>query len=79
MSAVTAIFHIVINTHQRQMTIPLESSDTLYRYIAGVIVNKQCVCYAINGIENHIHMLVGLHPAICLSDLVRDIKLASNQ
>ena len=78
MSAVTAIFHIVINTHQRQMTLPQNTSEALYRYIAGVIVNKQCVCHAINGIENHIHMLVDLHPSVCLSDLVRDIKLSSN-
>ena len=79
MSAVTAIYHIVINTKNRQMTLPLESCDSLYRYIARVITNTKSTLYCINGIENHIHMLVNLHPSVCLSDLVRDIKLASNQ
>ena len=79
MSAVTAIFHIVINTHNREMTLPLVASEPLYHYMAGVIVNKKCRCFIINGIENHIHMLVALHPSICISDLVRDIKLSSNQ
>ena len=27
MSAVTAIYHIVINTHRRELTLPLASSD----------------------------------------------------
>lgn len=79
MSAVTAIYHIVINTHNRQMTLPLESCDELYRYIARVIQNKQSILYAIGGIENHIHLLVNLHPSVPLADLVRDIKLASSQ
>jgi len=33
---------------------------------------------AINGMPDHIHIFVGLHPAIAISDLVQDIKRASN-
>ena len=33
---------------------------------------------AINGIPNHIHIFLGLNPAISVSDLVKDIKRASN-
>ena len=79
MSAVTAIYHIVINTHAREMTLPLTYSDQLYRYIARVIQSHDSILYAINGIENHIHLLIQLHPSVCLSDLVRDIKLSTNQ
>lgn len=79
MSAVIAIYHIVINTYRREMTLPFESCDQLYRYIARVIGNSQSTLYAINGIENHIHMLVNLHPSVRLSDLVRDIKLSTSQ
>ena len=79
MSAVTAIYHKVINTYQREMTLPLESCDQLYRYIARVVLNHNSVLYAVNGIENHIHLLIHLHPSVCLSDLVRDIKLSTSQ
>jgi REP element-mobilizing transposase RayT len=79
MSAVTAIYHIVINTYQRKMTLPLESCDQLYNYIARVIQNHNSILFVVNGIENHIHLLIHLHPSVCLSDLVRDIKLASSQ
>ena len=79
MSAVTAIYHLVINTHRREMTLPLASCDQLYRYIARVVQSSQSTLYAINGIENHIHLLTNLHPSVRLSDLVRDIKLSSSQ
>ena len=79
MSAVTAIYHIVINTYQREMTLTLASCDQLYRYIARVVQNHNSILYAVNGIENHIHLLIHLHPSVCLSDLVRDIKLSTSQ
>ena len=79
MSAVTAIYHIVINTYRREMTLPITSCDNLYRYIARVVENSQSTLFAINGIENHIHLLINLHPSVRLSDLVRDIKLSTNQ
>ena len=79
MSAVIAIYHIVINTRGREMTLPLASCDQLYRYIAGVVQNSQSTLYAINGIENHIHLLINLHPSVRLSDLVRDFKLSTSQ
>ena len=79
MSAVTAIYHIVINTYMREMTLPLSSCDQLYRYIARVVQNSPSTLFAINGIENHIHLLINLHPSVRLSDLVRDIKLSTSQ
>ncbi len=32
-----------------------------------------------NGVEDHIHILTHLHPSIALSDLIKDIKLASSK
>ena len=61
------------------MTLPLTSCDQLYRYIARVVQNSQSTPLVINGIENHIHLLINLHPSVRLSDLVRDIKLSTSQ
>ena len=61
------------------MTLSLNSSDNLYRYIARVVQNTNSTLYAINGIENHIHLLINLHPSVRLADLVRDIKLSTSQ
>lgn len=34
---------------------------------------------AINGVADHIHLLMGIKPNIALSDLVRDIKAGSSK
>ena len=73
MSAVSSMYHVVINTYRRQMTIPDETSEHLYRYIWSIVKSRGCRLYRINGIGNHIHMLIELSPTIALSDLVRDI------
>jgi len=40
----------------------------------GIIRNKNCFLYRINGMEDHIHILCDLHPSIALADYMRDIK-----
>jgi len=34
---------------------------------------------AINGMPDHIHLVIGMKPSCCLSDLVREIKKSSNE
>ena len=58
MSAVNSLYHIVINTYRREMTIPYETSEHMYRYIWSIINSRKCKLYRIGGIGNHIHMLL---------------------
>ena len=50
----------------------------LYEYIWGILKNKNCHLYRINGTDDHIHIAAHLHPSIALAPLVKDIKLASS-
>jgi len=52
--------------------------EELYKYITGVIKNKDQKLLAINGTSDHIHILIGLRPSCCLSDLIREIKKSSS-
>ena len=79
MSTYRQIFYqIVFGTKYRRPTITREYDTELYKYISGIIKNKHCKLYRINGIEDHIHIMSDLHPAICLSDYVKAIKVASS-
>ena len=71
-------YQLVFGTKNRQPTIAKEYDVELYKYIYGVIKNKNCKLYRINGIEDHIHIFSDLRPSICLSDYVKDIKIASS-
>jgi putative transposase len=48
-------------------------------YMSGLIANKKCHLYRIDGVDDHIHMLTHLNPAISLSALAKDIKLSSGE
>lgn len=53
--------------------------EELYKYISGIVKNKDQKMLAINGMPDHIHFFIGMRPSCCLSDLVREIKKASNE
>ena len=50
----------------------------LYQYVTAVVQNDKHKLLAINGMPDHIHIFLGLNPAIAISDLVKDIKRATN-
>lgn len=78
MSTYTQIlYQIVFSTKNRESTLIKLGRPELFRYIFGILRNKKCHPYRINGVEDHIHILTHLHPSVSLSELVKDIKLAS--
>lgn len=78
MSNVTALYHIVFCTKGREMTLPDENLEDLYRYIWRIIDDMKCKLVRIGGIQNHVHILVDLHQTVALSVLVRNIKSYSS-
>lgn len=52
--------------------------EMLYQYITATVQNDRHKLLAINGMPDHIHLFVGLNPAVAIADLVKDIKRASN-
>lgn len=78
MSTYTQIlYQIVFSTKNRERTLIKENRPEIYKYIWGILKNKKCHLYRINGIEDHIHIVTHLHPSIALASLVKDIKVAS--
>ena len=53
--------------------------EELYKYISGIVNNKEQKMLAINGMPDHIHFLIVMKPSCCLSYLVREIKKSSNE
>jgi len=48
--------------------------NEVFKYMAGIIKGKNQKPIIINGVSNHVHLFIGLKPAMALSDLVRDVK-----
>jgi putative transposase len=62
----------------RESLITSSFEEDLYKYITGIVRNKEQKMLAINGMPDHIHFLIGMKPSCCLSDLIREIKKSSN-
>jgi REP element-mobilizing transposase RayT len=65
---------IVFAVKGRQNLLHKDWRDEVFKYMAGIIKNKGQKPIIINGVEDHVHIFVGLKPAMALSDLVRDVK-----
>ncbi len=65
---------LVFAVHGRQSLIQPAWEEELYKYITGIVRNKDQKVLAINGMSDHIHILVGVKPSCRISDLVREIK-----
>lgn len=74
MSKYKALYHIVIATKYRKYTIPESEKKRLYAYIYSILQDRKCHLKRMNGISNHLHMLIDLNPTVALADLMRDIK-----
>jgi putative transposase len=68
---------IVFAVKRRENLIDSSWEDELHKYISGGITKKDQKLFAINGMPDHIHILLSLTPSCAVSDLVREIKKSS--
>lgn len=72
------LYQFVFSTKNRERTLIKENREKLYRYIWGILKNKDCVLYQINGVEDHLHIATHVHPTSAVSVLIKDIKVSSS-
>lgn len=73
------LFHIIFRPKNSEAVIPVEHEEALYRYIWGYVKEKGAVLFRIGGMPDHIHLFVELPATICVSDFVRDLKVATHK
>ena len=71
--------HVVFAVQGRANLVSRNWKEKLYQYITGIITNKNQKLMVINGMPDHLHLLIGFKPDCKLSDLIRDIKANSSK
>lgn len=71
--------HLVFAVKHRTAVITPAWKHDLYNYITGIIQNHTHKLLAINGMPDHIHILIGMRPTQSLSDLMQAIKQSSSK
>lgn len=56
-----------------------EWESELYKYTTGMVQNKKHKMIAINGMPDHVHMFIGMHPTESMSDLMKVLKGETSQ
>jgi len=73
------LVHIIFSTKNRRPLISEELGKELHAYVAGIVRNLNGRALIVNGVADHIHMLLEIPPSICTWDLVRSIKANSSR
>jgi len=73
------LVHIIFSTKDRVKLIHNEDEEELYKYMCGILRNHDSPCLAINGTEDHVHLLISQSKNIALADLLEDLKKDSSK
>jgi len=77
MSYTQIYYHVVFSTKNRAPMLAPAVRKEVFGYLWGILKGKKCHSYRMGGVEDHLHILTHLHPAIALADLIRDLKTSS--
>ena len=72
-------YHVVFAVRDREALIIPAIKEDLYKYISGIVSNQKQKLFIINGMPDHIHILLNCKPDMNLSALVREIKEHSSK
>ncbi len=69
---------VVFAVAGRQNLISKNNREELHKYITGIVQKRKNKMLAIFCMPDHLHFLMGLNPALAISDIVRDVKSGSS-
>lgn len=70
-------FHIIFSVKNREYLISKTWKEELNKYMTGIVTANNQKMMIINGVPNHIHILLSTNTNCFIPDLVRDIKSSS--
>jgi len=69
-------YHWVCSTKHRRPLLRAEWRLRFHQYLGGTIRGLEGVPLKVGGVEDHVHLLIGLKPVHRISDFVRELKKA---
>jgi len=72
------VTHLVFSTKNRENLITADMKPELHAYLGGLTRELKGKAYIVNGMPDHIHMLVSLPPVVSISEALRFIKANSS-
>ena len=70
--------HIIFSTKNREPWLRQDIEERVWSYLGGIARENGMKAVMIGGIENHVHLLVGIPPTLAVSKAVQLIKGGSS-
>src|SRR5262245_21636350 len=70
-------YHIIFSTKHRTPWITSAWRSRLHEYLGGTIRGLDGIPEAVGGVDDHVHLLLGLRATHTLADLLRELKKAA--
>ena len=72
-------YHIIFSTKNRQRWITSEFDQRIWQYLGGIARDNDMHARQIGGVEDHVHIVVGISPTIAVSKAVQLLKGTSSK
>jgi REP element-mobilizing transposase RayT len=70
--------HLIFAVKNREASLNKDIREKVFEYISGIITGMNHKSIIVNGVADHVHILIGLNPSISVSNTVQDIKRNSS-
>jgi putative transposase len=71
-------FHLVWTTKQRQLFIDEAIEPQIYAQMVNQSAGLECFVYAINGMADHVHLVLSIPPKHSVAEVVKQVKGSSS-
>jgi putative transposase len=71
--------HLIFATKNHEPFMAKEWRPRLHAYMGGILRNVTAFPEIVGGVEDHVHILAGLHATERLSDIMRELKSISSR
>src|SRR5688572_21595905 len=72
-------YHVIFSTKNRELWIRANLESRIWSYLGGVARENGVKALLIGGIEDHVHLLLGIPPVLAVSKVVQLIKGGSSK
>ena len=72
------LIHVIFSTKDRAPFLKPTLRPKLHAYLATIARNLDCNCFLAGGVEDHVHLAIGLSRTIAIAKLVEQLKTSSS-
>jgi len=78
-SYTSIMVHVVFSTKDRKPQLDTTLEQRLYPYLGGIVRELGGKLFNVNGVEDHLHLLMAIRPTMSIAEIVGKVKGSSSK